>query len=105
MRIALAFLLAGACGSSPALPPATAPGGDGMVVVRLRFEPALAVPGRLIAMHESGVRVEVETGRAGVELWLPPGPASLQLVVGRRRIERPLLVRGSAEVVFPTSPR
>lgn len=54
--------------------------------VHVRFEPVLAEAGILI-----------------VELRLPPGPASLRLVVGGEVTQQPIVVRVAAEFEFRTA--
>jgi len=80
---------------------------EGRVLVRLAFEPPLADPGLLTVDHESGAREQVHTARSGVDLWLPPGPASLRLESGGKVWERPLVVGADREVVWtlPAGPR
>ncbi len=66
----------------------------------LPFEPALAEPGRLSVQHESGLELQVEAERTGVELRLPPGPAALRLVAGAQVWEQPIVVRRAGEFAF-----
>jgi hypothetical protein len=70
--------------SSP--PPAATPAAHA-VPVAIEFEPALIAPGTLVAVHENGQRVEVPAAPTGVEIALPPGPASIELVTGGARYE------------------
>ncbi len=71
------------------------------VRVRITFEPPLVEPGWLVVEHESGVRERLPTSRSGVEVMLPPGPASLRLEVGGRVWERPVVAaEKGAEIVW-----
>lgn len=97
--MALLAALSAGCVAAPSEP---APD-DGWSTVYLRFEPALEAPGRLLVRHEAGVNVNLITGRAGVELRLPPGPAAVRLAAGGGVIERPMLVRGDAEIAWDTT--
>lgn len=76
------------------------------VTVEIVFEPALPEAGELRALHEDGSRVTVATGRTGVDIELPPGPAVLLLRVGDSERQRILTVRESSaprEFVFDTA--
>lgn len=84
---ALAFALLVAC----AAPPAEARAGDGPAAgaasdtaqrlpVRVEFEPALRAPGEVRFACESGFVGVVAAPPTGVDLRLPPGPATLVLV-------------------------
>jgi hypothetical protein len=64
--------------------------------VAIVFDPALAMAGTLSVRHESGWAVKIAAPPSGVDLAMPEGPASLQLIVGGHQFERTLKVsRGS----------
>ena len=56
------------------------PTAAGRIVVTLLFDPPLDTDGEVVAVHESGVVVATRAWPSGVELLLPPGPATVRLV-------------------------
>jgi hypothetical protein len=102
-RSALLLLGLAACAGAP---PATGPAAPAARVrVCLVFEPPLAEPGLLLVAHEAGPLERVATLRTGVDVWLPPGPASLRLTADGMVWERPLVVGATAaEVVWHLPP-
>ena len=85
-RIAWPLLLAVAC-TAP-VEPLPAPSPPALLRMTIVFEPPLAEPAHLVVSHESGWRWRGEVAPSGVELDLPPGPASLLLEVGEQLSER-----------------
>ena len=102
-RPALLLLALAACAGVPPAPGPPAPAAR--VRICLVFEPPLDEPGWLTVDHEAGAREQVATQRSGVDVWLPPGPASLRLAAGGKVWQRPLVVGASgAEVVWHLAP-
>jgi hypothetical protein len=88
---------------SPREVPAPADQFEGTVPLRVDFEPPLAEPGVLFVEHECGLRLQVVTGRSGVDLQLPPGPASLRLEAEGQEWAMPTVVGVAREVVMSRS--
>lgn len=76
----------------------------GTVALRVDFDPPLSVPGVLFVEHECGLRLRAATGYAGVDLRLPPGPASLRLQADGREWVVPVVVGLVPQVVISRSP-
>lgn len=97
----LCFGCVGAEGQSAAdIPPrATGVGRAGVELfpVAIEFKPALAMAGTLSVRHESGWAVKITAPPSGVDLAMPEGPASLQLIVGGRQFELTLKVSSGSD--------
>ena len=100
MRTFVVIVLA-ACAPMPrrAEPPRAENAVAATVSLRVDFEPPLAEPGLLFVEHECGLRLRVATGRSGVDLELPPGPASLRLTADGREWAVPVVVGAVREIV------
>lgn len=75
---AAALLLAAACGAPPAAPPVRAAVAE-RLPVRVDFVPPLRSPGSVWFACENGAGGSVAAPCSGVDLRLPPGPATLTL--------------------------
>ena len=99
-----ALMLAVACGAPPAPPPSGAPVAD-RLPVRVDFLPPLLAPGALWFACENGSGGSVSAACSGVDLRLPPGPATLTLRAdGVVREHVVVVTRGMAPVRWRLAP-
>lgn len=76
----------------------------GAVALRVDFAPPLTEPGVLFVEHECGLRLRAATGYSGVDLQLPPGPASVRLQAQGREWVVPVVVGLVPQVVISRTP-
>lgn len=99
-----AMLLAAACGVPPSPPTPGAPVAV-LLPVRVDFVPPLRRPGALWFACENGAGGSVSAACSGVDLRLPPGPATLTLKAdGAVREHVVVVTRGMAPVRWRLEP-
>ncbi|MBM3962096.1 MAG: hypothetical protein FJ306_09395 [Planctomycetes bacterium] len=100
----MAALLLVACGVPPSPPPPGAPVAV-RLPVRVDFVPPLRMPGALWFACENGTGGSVSAACSGVDLRLPPGPATLTLKAdGAVREFVVVVTRGMAPVRWRLEP-
>lgn len=100
----VALLLAAACGAPPAPTGGRSPAPE-RLPVRVDFLPPLRAPGALWYACENGSGGSVTAACSGVDLRLPPGPATLTLKAdGAVREHVVVVTRGMAPVRWQLAP-